>query len=171
MANSPAQKSSLYVRNIIFGVEDSLVSTVGLLAGIASGDIGPSKLFFIGVVYLFVEGFSMAAGSYLSEHGAQEYETGKRTSSSEPLLGGIVMFVAFVVAGFVPILPYVLFTASLTTGIIVSIVVSLVLLAILGYVQAKVSKVSLLPSIVRMVVIGGIAIILGVIVGKAFGVS
>jgi VIT1/CCC1 family predicted Fe2+/Mn2+ transporter len=161
--------SSLYVRNIIFGVEDSLVSTVGLLAGIAIGDITAAKIFMIGIVYLFVEGFSMAAGSYLSEHSAQEYETGKRTKSNEPLYGAIVMFLAFLIAGFIPLLPYLFL--SLSAGIIASIIFSLIFLAILGFTQAKFSKVTVWPSIIRMVVIGGIAIILGVVIGKVLGVS
>jgi VIT1/CCC1 family predicted Fe2+/Mn2+ transporter len=167
---SPNSKnSSLYIRNIIFGVEDSLVSTVGLLAGIAIGDISTAKIFMIGVVYLFVEGFSMAAGSYLSEHSAQEYETGTRTKNSAPLIGAIVMFLAFIIAGIVPIAPYLFLPIS--AGIVWSVVVSLIFLGILGYVQAKISKVSVGTSIVRMVIIGGIAIVLGIVVGKVFGVS
>jgi VIT1/CCC1 family predicted Fe2+/Mn2+ transporter len=175
MTDTPAKPSedtspnSLYLRNIIFGVEDSLVSTVGLLAGIATGDLTSAKLFLIGVVYLFVEGFSMAAGSYLSEHSAQEYETGIRTDSSLPLKGAVVMFLAFLIAGIVPIAPYLFLPLGM--GVIWSVVVSLIFLGIVGYAQAKISKVSVTRSIVRMVVIGGIAIILGIVVGKIFGVS
>src|SRR5665213_137643 len=118
MSPSSTSRASLFVRNIIFGVEDSLVSTVGLLAGIATSNIEPSKLLGIGVVYLFVEGFSMAAGSYLSEHSAEEYETGKRVKSNEPILGGIVMFLSFIIAGIIPIAPYLLFPIG--CGIIAS---------------------------------------------------
>ncbi|KKS05141.1 MAG: hypothetical protein UU58_C0001G0001, partial [Candidatus Nomurabacteria bacterium GW2011_GWA2_41_25] len=34
----------LYVRNFIFGAEDSLVSTVGLLSGIASAGIARKEI-------------------------------------------------------------------------------------------------------------------------------
>jgi VIT1/CCC1 family predicted Fe2+/Mn2+ transporter len=169
MTEPQSNNTSLYLRNVIFGVEDSLVSTVGLLAGIAIGDISTAKIFMIGVVYLFVEGFSMAAGSYLSEHSAQEYETGERSKSNAPLLGAVVMFLAFVIAGIVPIAPYLFL--PITSGIIWSVIVSLIFLGILGYVQARVSKVTPLTSIIRMVVIGGIAIILGLVIGKLLGVS
>jgi VIT1/CCC1 family predicted Fe2+/Mn2+ transporter len=160
---------SLYLRNIIFGVEDSLVSTVGLLAGIATGDLTGAKILMIGVVYLFVEGFSMGAGSYLSEHSAQEYETGARAKSNEPLYGAVVMFLAFLIAGIVPIAPYLFLPLGM--GVIWSVIVSLIFLGILGYTQAKLSKVSATRSVVRMVVIGGIAIVLGIIIGHIFGVS
>src|ERR1700677_5004 len=102
MADLKSKESSLYIRNVIFGVEDSLVSTVGLLAGIATGNLGPSRLLMIGIVYLFVEGFSMAAGSYLSEHSVQEYETGEKVTSHMPLLGALAMFGSFIIAGLVP---------------------------------------------------------------------
>jgi VIT1/CCC1 family predicted Fe2+/Mn2+ transporter len=167
MANK--SQASLFVRNIIFGVEDSLVSTVGLLAGIASGNIEPTKILAIGVVYLFVEGFSMAAGSYLSEHSAEEFETGARVTTSAPFMGALVMFLSFIIAGVIPIAPYLVL--PMPTGIAASIAVSLIVLGILGFIQARISKVSAARSVIRMIVIGGIAIILGVVIGKVLGIS
>ena len=169
MTESKPARSPLYVRNIIFGVEDSLVSTVGLLAGIATSATPVRTILVTGVIYIFVEGYSMAAGSYLSEHSAQEYETGERVKSNEPLLGAIVMFASFVIAGIVPLGPYLLFSPG--TALAVSVAASIIALGILGYVHGKVSKVARLPNIVRMVVVGGIAIILGIVIGKLFGVS
>ena len=161
--------NSLYVRNIIFGVEDSLVSTVGLLAGIATNVTSVRTILMTGVIYIFVEGYSMAAGSYLSEHSAQEYETGARVKNKEPLLGGIVMFVSFIVAGIIPLAPYLLFPEG--SALAVSVIASLVFLGILGYVHGKISKVARFPNMVRMIVVGGIAIVLGIAIGKFFGVS
>ena len=169
MSESKSSKSSLYVRNIIFGVEDSLVSTVGLLAGIATSSTPVHTILVTGVIYIFVEGYSMAAGSYLSEHSAQEYETGERVKSNEPLLGALVMFASFIIAGIVPLAPYLLFSAGMALA--VSVIASLIFLGILGYVHGKISKVARIPNIIRMIVVGGIAIVLGIVIGKLFGVS
>ncbi|MBA3789141.1 VIT1/CCC1 transporter family protein [Patescibacteria group bacterium] len=166
---SYSKRTSLYLRNIIFGAEDSLVSTVGLLAGIAIGKSSATQILLTGVVYLFVGGFSMAAGSYLSEHSAQEYETGTHVKDNGPLFGAIAMFFSFILSGFGLILPYLFF--PIASGIFTSIVLSIILLAILGYAQGKISKVSPLRSTIRMVVIGGIAIILGVVIGKFLGIA
>ena len=69
----PNKLSSVsYFRNFIFGVEDSLVSTVGLLSGIAIADVPGHTIFLTGVVLIFVEAFSMAAGTFLSEYSAEE---------------------------------------------------------------------------------------------------
>jgi len=50
----------------VFGVEDSLVSTLGVLTGVAAGTQSTYVVVLSGVVLIFAEGLSMAAGSYLS---------------------------------------------------------------------------------------------------------
>ena len=60
-----------YLRNFVFGVEDSLVSTVGLLSGIAIAGMNRESIFATGVVLIFVEAVSMAAGSFLAETSAE----------------------------------------------------------------------------------------------------
>ena len=52
-----------YFRNFIFGVEDSLVSTVGLLSGVAIAGVPSRTILLTGVVLILVEAFSMAAGA------------------------------------------------------------------------------------------------------------
>ena len=59
--------SDTYLRNFIFGVEDSLVSTVGLLAGVAAGGVSSAVILTTGLVLIEVEGFSMGLGSFLTE--------------------------------------------------------------------------------------------------------
>jgi hypothetical protein len=44
-----------YLRNFIFGVEDSLVSTVGLLAGVAAGGVSSAAILTTGLVLIVVE--------------------------------------------------------------------------------------------------------------------
>lgn len=163
-----AVRSSLYIRNIIFGIEDSLAATVGLLSGIAAEQIPHETILLTGFVYIFVEAFSMGIGSFLSEESAQEYE-GKRTMTSlRAASGGFVMFVSCVIAGFVPILPYLALPyAYAMPG---SIVLSLFVLSLLGYVHARLSQKAAGPRVLRMVLLGGTAILVGIVVGKVVGV-
>ena len=49
---------ALYIRNFVFGVEDSLASTVGLLSGIATAGVNASTIVVTGAVLIFVEAFS-----------------------------------------------------------------------------------------------------------------
>src|SRR3989338_10789579 len=100
----PNKLSSVsYARNFVFGVEDSLVSTVGLLSGIAIANVPRPTIFLTGVVLIFVEAFSMAVGSFLSEYSAEEYVHRNVVSIRGSVLDGIVMLFAYFVAGFIPL--------------------------------------------------------------------
>lgn len=155
-----------YFRNFVFGVEDSLVSTVGLLAGVAIAGMTSREIFVTGVVLIFVEAISMAAGSFLSESSAEEYETRSDKTSLQTYLAALVMFFSYFISGFIPLLPYVLLPVA--TAFWVSIVASVVSLFLLGLIGAKVSQTRMLPNAIRMVFIGGIAIGVGVLVGRFF---
>lgn len=153
-----------YLRNFIFGVEDSLVSTVGLLSGVAAAGTARSTILVTGVVLIFVEAFSMAVGSFLSESSVEEYETKQVMLSRRVVLGGLVMFVSYFVSGFVPLAPYLALTSS--AAFWWSIGISLAALFVLGAVGARIAHVSVWRSAVRMAVVGGIAIAVGVTVGN-----
>lgn len=60
------------VREIVFGLEDSLVSTLGATAGVAVGSGDRYVVILAGFVLVAVEAVSMAAGSYLSTKSADE---------------------------------------------------------------------------------------------------
>ena len=159
---------SIYIRNVVFGVEDSLVSTVGLLSGIDIGHMPNSTILFTGIVFIAVEAFSMAVGSFLSEESVEEYEIKEDGTVKNPKIGmtsavgGGIMFVSFVIAGFIPLLPYLL--GSGISSLVSSIVISLVALGILGYASAKVTKAAPWKRTFRMIILGGSAIIIGAIV-------
>lgn len=156
--------SAGYVRSFIFGVEDSLVSTVGLLAGVASAGIPRTNIILTGLVLIFVEAFSMAVGNFLSEHSAEEYAVKKDISSLRSIMSGVIMFFSYFIFGFIPLFPYILISAKLALW--VSIASSLFVLFLLGILSAKVSRINIWLSSVRMLLVGGIAIGIGVMIGR-----
>jgi VIT1/CCC1 family predicted Fe2+/Mn2+ transporter len=158
------QLFALYIRNFIFGVEDSLVSTVGLLAGVAAGGMEQRGLVLTGIVLLFVEAFSMAVGSFLSEYSTEEYAAGQEVPSHYSLVAGSVMFTSYFVFGFIPLIPYIIF--SPIRAFWISIVISLFALALLGVMSGRMFKVSVARTALRMVLIGGAAIGIGVLVSS-----
>ncbi len=60
------------IREIVFGMEDSLVSTLGAVTGIAAGTNNEYVVILSGAVLIVVEALSMTAGSYLSSKSARE---------------------------------------------------------------------------------------------------
>ncbi len=151
-----------YVRNFVFGVEDSLVSTVGLVAGIAAAKVESGTILITGIVLIFVEAFSMGVGSFLSETSAEEYEAHLANIWST-IKAGVIMFISYFVAGFIPLFPYALW--SLEKAFWFSILLSVIALFALGIFSGRISRRSPLKTAIRMTVLGGMAIALGVIVG------
>ena len=154
---------AVYVRSFVFGVEDSLVSTVGLLSGVAIAGVEREIIFLTGVILIFVEAFSMAVGSFLSEHSASEYIAQNAMPFVNSIFSGIVMFFSYFISGFAHLFPYLFF--SVNEALIISIVLSLAALFILGIVSANFSKTNLWRGGFKMFLIGGLAIVLGILIG------
>ena len=66
------EKLAQSVREVVFGLEDSLVSTLGTVSGVAVGSGDAYVVVLSGIVLVFVEAVSMAAGSYLSSKSTKE---------------------------------------------------------------------------------------------------
>jgi len=147
------------MRNFIFGAEDSLVSTMGVLFGIASaGEFTQQQIFLAGLITIVVEATSMGAGSFLSESSAKEIDG--RTKMA-PVADGIIMLFAYFFAGFIPLTPYLIF--SVTTGKYISVIASLLSLFILGFLPTK-----RLRSGLKMAIVAGVAASIGFIVAHIF---
>jgi predicted membrane protein (TIGR00267 family) len=59
-------KISTNIREVIFGAEDGMVSTLGAITGIAAGTANSKIVILSGLVIIAVESISMGIGSYLS---------------------------------------------------------------------------------------------------------
>lgn len=158
------RKGELYIRNIIFGIADSLVSTVGLLSGIDVSGTSQKVILLTGIIYAFVEAFSMAVGSFMSEESAEEYTTKGEVAVTKPFIAGIIMFASFILASFIPIAPYIFIHSVVALWL--SIIFSIAALFVVGLVSAKIVKVGVLKHSIRMMLLGGAAIVIGVVVGR-----
>lgn len=156
--------NSTYLRSLIFGFEDSIVSTVGLLSGVALTGVGTKIVLLTGTILIFVEAFSMGAGMYLSESSVEEFEDHKYTDNKISIKAGIITFISYCLAGFIILLPYIFLNTI--TAFYISIVISFISLACLGILSAKISKIPVFKKVTNMVLVGGIAIIIGIFVGS-----
>lgn len=60
------------IREVVFGLEDGIVSTLGSLTGIAAATQNTYFIILSGFIILFVESLSMAGGTFLSSKTEQE---------------------------------------------------------------------------------------------------
>ena len=165
--NPTHKQYSVIVRNFTFGAEESLVSTVGLLAGIAVAGVDPKIIVVTGIVVVFVGGFSMAVGSLLSEQSVEEFEAKKEVSMSRPVLAAIVMLFSFIIAGLIPLIPYALI---MPYAVVWSIGLTLVTLFFLGVLNAHLFKVRAWKDGLTTLLMGALAIGVGIAVGQLAGV-
>jgi VIT1/CCC1 family predicted Fe2+/Mn2+ transporter len=97
-----------YVRELISGANDGVITTFAVVAGVAGGGLPLRVVLIIGAANLLADGLSMAAGNYLS---IRAYESvleaqGLPEEEAFPLRHGGATFLAFVLAGTVPLAPY-----------------------------------------------------------------
>ena len=65
-------ESRARIREFVFGIQDGLISTVGLLAGIQGATENTLVVIIAGLTSMFSGAISMAAGSYLSSRAQKE---------------------------------------------------------------------------------------------------
>lgn len=65
-------ESRARVRELVFGIQDGLISTVGLLAGVQGATDNNSMVILTGLTSMLAGAISMAAGSYLSSSAEKE---------------------------------------------------------------------------------------------------
>jgi len=152
-----------YFRSVIFGLQDGLVSTTGVVVGISAGVSDQAIIILASFVAVSVEASSMAASQYSSEKAVHQMNKfGKHRD--DLIMGASLMFFAYLAAGLIPIAPFLFFTPD--TARIISISAALLSLFVVGYLKGKIVKYRALRSAIEMFFIGGLATIVGLIVGN-----
>ena len=152
-----------YFRSVLFGIEDGLVSTTGVIVGISTGTGDQRVIILAGIVAVIVEAMSMGAGEMLSEKTVLQI---RHKNSSPAILGGVLMFCSYAAAGMIPVLPFLFWPVK--TANFFSVAFALMSLFILGYVKGKVIKVPALKSAWEIFLVGGMATVAGLIIGQIF---
>ena len=150
-----------YFRSAIFGFQDALVSTTGVVVGVATGSSNKATVILAGLVTIMVESLSMGAGLYLSEKSVHQLD-GRHLDL--PILDGLIMLVSYFIAGLVPILSIIIFPLNL--AIPSAIISSIIGLFTLGWIKAKVINKNPLRSAIEVSLIGGLSVLLGLVVGS-----
>lgn len=151
-----------YLRSTVFGFQDALVSTTGVIVGVAAGTQNRDIVLLAGVITIMVEALSMAVGQYMSEKTVQQLDKSKKYTDSL-VIGALIMYGSYFLGGLVPLLPIFLF--RLPEASYLSIVFSLTGLLILGIVRAKIVKESPIRSAMEILLLGGAATAVGLAAG------
>lgn len=154
-----------YFQSAMFGVNDALVSTTGVIVGMSAGTGDKKVIVLAGIVTILVEALSMGAGEYLSDKSA--HQLSGDNSLRVPIMSGVVMFISYLLGGLVPLIPVLILPVSISW--LVAIVAALVGLFALGYAKGRITGLSPLKGAVEVAIIGGAATAIGLVAGLIIG--
>src|SRR4249919_3816915 len=94
-----------YVRDLVFGANDGLITTFAVVAGVAGGELSWRATLIIGSANLIADGLSMAVGNYLSIRSNEGVLAAQNMAEQEarPARHAVATLLAFVSAGAVPL--------------------------------------------------------------------
>ncbi|MDP3975671.1 MAG: VIT1/CCC1 transporter family protein, partial [bacterium] len=67
------QEAGKYLPEAVYGASDGIVTTFAIVSGVVGADLSTSIILILGFANLLADGFSMAAGNYLSIKSEKEY--------------------------------------------------------------------------------------------------
>ena len=102
-------RAERYIGDLIYGANDGIITTFAIVAGVAGAALAPRIVIVLGVANLLADGFSMAASNVLAIRSRAAVERLNGVHVEErPLRHGAATFGAFVAAGAVPLVAYLL---------------------------------------------------------------
>jgi VIT1/CCC1 family predicted Fe2+/Mn2+ transporter len=99
-----------YLGDVIYGANDGIITTFAVVAGVTGGALSARTVLIVGAANLIADGLSMGVGNYLSIRSSESAREAQNLPEHEarPARHGFATFMAFVVIGAVPLLPYLL---------------------------------------------------------------
>jgi vacuolar iron transporter family protein len=130
-----------YIRDLVYGANDGVITTFAVVAGVTGGTLQPIAVLVLGIANLLADGLSMGVGNYLGIRSDERVREAQRLPELEafPIRHGIATFLAFVAAGAVPLVPYVV-PGTATNRFASSTILSLAVLFIVGAARSRVGS-------------------------------
>lgn len=99
-----------YIGDVIYGANDGIITTFAVVAGVTGGALTTRAVLIVGAANLIADGLSMGVGNYLSIRSNESALEAQNLPEQEarPARHGFATFLAFIVIGALPLLPYLL---------------------------------------------------------------
>lgn len=156
-----------YLGNLVYGANDGIITTFAVVSGVAGADLHPGVAIILGLANLFADGFSMGASSFLSIRSEEAVLAAHGSPPAEPfpLRHGLVTFLAFVLAGSIPLIPFAV--APPENRFAIAVVVTLLTLFVIGALRATVTLLRWWRAGLEMLIVGSVAAAVSYLVGAA----
>jgi VIT1/CCC1 family predicted Fe2+/Mn2+ transporter len=155
-----------YLKDLVYGANDGIITTFAVVAGVAGAQLQTRVVLILGFANLLADGFSMGASNFLSIRSdeAVRRSTGMVVLEPFPLRHAVATFAAFVVAGCVPLLSYVV---SITTDPFpTAVALTLATLFFVGAARSFVTRTRWWLNGLEMLAVGSAAAVVAYAVGS-----
>ena len=159
-----------YLSDLVYGANDGIITTFAIVAGVSGASLPTQTVLILGFANLVADGFSMGASNVLAIRSGQDLRTfdGLEKDEPYPFRHGTMTFVAFVLAGAIPLAAYVL-PGGASDRFLLAGVLTLIALFVVGAMRSLVTRAGWLKSGIEMLALGVVASALAYGIGAYVG--
>ncbi|MEX0896073.1 MAG: VIT1/CCC1 transporter family protein [Patescibacteria group bacterium] len=101
--------SAKKVKAMVLGANDGIITTFAVVAGAVGAGLSARVIIILGIASMVADAMSMAVGDYLGERSAERLKkSGTMSPKIRSMETSVITFVSFMLAGSLPLLPYVI---------------------------------------------------------------
>jgi vacuolar iron transporter family protein len=161
-SQQPRARIGHYLPDLVYGANDGIITTFAVVSGVVGADLSRTIILILGFANLFADGISMGASNYLARR--SHAEPAERASREEALRHASATIVAFVFAGVVPLVAYLLPLPSHGRFAAAIALIGVALFAV-GAARSLVTGLSAFRSGLEMLLVGSIAAVAAYLIG------
>jgi len=161
-----------YLKSAVFGASDGIITTFAVVAGVVGAGLSTKIILILGIANMVADGLSMAIGDYLGERSSYKLEIEHGTIFESCCLWktSVITFIAFILAGILPLLPYVAMLSGFEINpdkqFQMSIIATGSAMFIVGSLRTIVTKGKWIINGLEMLVVGSIAAVVAYSLGS-----
>jgi len=146
-----------YIRDLVYGANDGIITTFAVVAGVTGGSLPHLAVLVVGAANLAADGVAMGVGNLVAirAHESALAADGRPEEETYPWKHGVATLVAFVGAGAVPLLPYMMPVAE-GRRLSWSVLLTMASLFSVGVARAAVTRDRWWRTGFEMLLLGGI---------------
>ena len=156
-----------YLDEAVYGANDGIITTFAVISSATGATLGGEAIIILGLANLIADGFSMGASSFLSIRTAEDVQrltSFWKNRNSDALSRSLTTFGAFVLAGSIPLIPFISASAA-GHEFIISAFAAGIAFFFVGGSRTIVTKRGFFISGLEMFIVGGIAATLAYSIG------
>ncbi|MEN8253330.1 MAG: VIT1/CCC1 transporter family protein [Patescibacteria group bacterium] len=159
-------KNPALLKAAVYGANDGIITTFAVVAGVAGAGLNAKVVLILGIANMIADGLSMGLGDFLGERSERKLKAHQKDKDDCECKNawhtGLITFVAFVIAGTFPLIPYLLQMVNICSLCFadqfkLSIIFTALILFAVGSLRTLLTKGSWIKNGLEMLGIGAIA--------------